>query len=161
MAMVQKSSINIDEGTREKLVALLNNRVGLFTDLYIQTKLAHWNVRGPHFFLYHELFDAIAGHLLEAQDMTAERAATLGGFAGMTIQDVVSENALPIWPMEMRQDSQLIRTIGDRLNMVAALVRGDINQAASLGDADTADLFTELSRQLDKDLWLVESHYLL
>ena len=36
--------------------------------------------------------------------------------------------------------------------------RGTINQAGELDDADTADLFTEISRGIDKWLWFVEAH---
>lgn len=161
MSMIQKSSVNIDERTREKLIVLLNSRVGLFTELQVQTKLAHWNVRGPHFLAYHELFDSVTNHLLEAQDLMAERASTLGGYAGMTLPEVMQNTLLPPWPIEIRQDSKLIRVIGELLSKAADLIREDINRAASIGDADTADLFTEISRQLDKDLWFVEAHYLV
>ncbi len=155
----QKSSINLSESVREQLASVLNQRVGLFTDLYLQTKLAHWNVRGPHFIAYHELFDAIAAHLLTAQDTMAERSAALGGVAGMTVQDIASQTALPAWPIRTREDSQVIRMLGERLAVAANLIREDIDTAEELGDQDTADLFTEVSRQLDQDLWFVEAHY--
>jgi starvation-inducible DNA-binding protein len=37
-------------------------------------------------------------------------------------------------------------------------VRAGIERAQSLGDADTADIFTEISRGIDKQLWFVEAH---
>ena len=37
-------------------------------------------------------------------------------------------------------------------------VRAAINQADEAGDADTADLFTQVSRIIDKQLWFVEAH---
>jgi starvation-inducible DNA-binding protein len=37
-------------------------------------------------------------------------------------------------------------------------VREAIDTAAAAGDADTADLFTGISRELDKQLWFVEAH---
>ena len=140
------------------MITLLNQRVGLFVDLYIQIKLAHWNIRGPHFIAYHELFDSIAGHVLESQDTMAERATTLGGTAGHTVQEIAQTTKLSPWPIAIRQDSQVIAMVADRLGYAANLIRDDIDTAANLGDADTADLFTEVSRQLDKDLWFVEAH---
>ena len=43
------------------------------------------------------------------------------------------------------------------LTPVAAARKG-IDQANDLGDPDTADLFTEVSRGIDKWLWFVEAH---
>jgi starvation-inducible DNA-binding protein len=37
-------------------------------------------------------------------------------------------------------------------------VRAKIDRATEIGDADTADLFTEVSREIDKKLWFVEAH---
>ena len=37
-------------------------------------------------------------------------------------------------------------------------MRGAIDATAELGDADTADLFTQLSREIDKYLWFLEAH---
>ena len=159
MLQVNNTSIGLPESVRTRAITLLNTHVGIFTDLYVQVKLAHWNVRGSHFIAYHELFDAIAGRLLEAQDMMAERAATLGGTAGVTVQAVADSTSLPAWPLAVRQDREVIHLVAERLGQAANAIRTDIDTAATLGDADTADLFTEVSRQLDKDLWFVEAHF--
>jgi len=37
-------------------------------------------------------------------------------------------------------------------------IRVAIDTAGKAGDADTADLFTEVSRDVDKLLWMVEAH---
>ncbi len=37
-------------------------------------------------------------------------------------------------------------------------VRNAIDESDSFGDIDTSDLFTEVSRGIDYQLWLVESH---
>ena len=37
-------------------------------------------------------------------------------------------------------------------------VRKAIDDTTALNDADTADLFTEISRGVDKSLWMVEAH---
>jgi starvation-inducible DNA-binding protein len=45
-----------------------------------------------------------------------------------------------------------------RFATLAAATRSAIDAANELGDANTADLFTQLSRELDKSLWLLEAH---
>jgi len=37
-------------------------------------------------------------------------------------------------------------------------VRAAIDESTRLGDMSTADLFTEISRAADKDLWFLEAH---
>lgn len=41
---------------------------------------------------------------------------------------------------------------------MAGTTREAIEMAERPGDADTADLFTEVSRGLDKSLWFLEAH---
>ena len=45
-----------------------------------------------------------------------------------------------------------------RLSTFGHEARETIDQADDLGDADTADIFTEISRGIDKWLWFVEAH---
>jgi starvation-inducible DNA-binding protein len=52
-----------------------------------------------------------------------------------------------------------VRLIADRLAAYGASVRKAIEVSDSeLGDIDTSDLFTEVSRAIDKHLWFVEAH---
>ncbi|WP_232059591.1 hypothetical protein [Kyrpidia spormannii] len=51
----------------------------------------------------------------------------------------------------------MIRLLAERWAVVANSVREAIAASAET-DPDTSDLFTEVSRQLDKDLWFIESH---
>jgi starvation-inducible DNA-binding protein len=44
------------------------------------------------------------------------------------------------------------------LGSFAKGARAAIDEAGRIGDADTADVFTEISRATDKQLWLVEAH---
>ncbi|MCY0906951.1 MAG: DNA starvation/stationary phase protection protein Dps [Sulfobacillus thermosulfidooxidans] len=156
--MLRSTRIDLSAENRTALTALLNQELVLMTDLYLQTKLSHWNVQGPHFIAYHQLFDEIASHVLEAVDMIAERATTLGAAVDTCAQTISNTTTLAPWTASDRRDQVIIHRLADVIGDVANSMRRAIDEAAALGDADTADLFTEVSRQLDKDLWFVESH---
>lgn len=153
-------STRIDMGAEQRtaMVDVLNDVVSHLIDLHNQVKLAHWNIRGPHFIAYHELFDKVADHVTEAADMAAERATTLGGTAGATVHGIAKTTRLAEWPLAERRDSVVLRTLADRVGAVGNQVRQAIDIATEAGDAGTADLFTEISRQMDQDLWFLEAH---
>ena len=51
---------SLSKATRTKVNELLNQSLADLSDLYSQTKQAHWNVRGPSFIALHKLFDDLA-----------------------------------------------------------------------------------------------------
>ncbi|EPZ42556.1 DNA starvation/stationary phase protection protein Dps [Alicyclobacillus acidoterrestris] len=157
MTKLRKTRIHMSDEVRQHMVELLNRHVTDLTDLFIQTKLAHWNVRGSHFIAYHELFDELAGHLTELTDTVAERVTALGGVAGVPVQDIATQTSLPVWPLQTSQDLSVLQALAERWAVVANSAREAIFKSAE-EDPDTSDLFTEVSRQLDKDLWFLEAH---
>jgi starvation-inducible DNA-binding protein len=143
---------------REKATAPLNQQLADATDLYSQTKYAHRNVKGPQYFQLHELFDTLADAVEEYVDPIAERATALGGTAFGTVRLSAAASRLPEFPPDARSGRQHVEAPADRFSMPAASSRAAIDAAAAMGDADTADVFTEVSRGLDKHLWFLESH---
>jgi starvation-inducible DNA-binding protein len=153
-----KTSIDLPEGQRAELVNLLNQQLADTFDLMSQTKEAHWNVKGPNFFQLHELFDTLAANLLEHIDSLAERATALGGLATGTVRMSAARSRVPEYPLEVTRDMEVVACMVERYANVAASTRRAIDTADELGDADTADLFTAISRDLDKHLWFLEAH---
>jgi starvation-inducible DNA-binding protein len=149
---------NLPATVREQIVPLLNARLADVSDLKSQVKQAHWNVKGPHFFQLHELFDGIAGRLDAQIDDIAERAVQLGGTALGTLRLAAAASTLPEYPTGLTDGLAHAAAIADRLAAYGAALRAAIDESAALGDADTADMFTGFSREADKDLWFVESH---
>ena len=143
---------------REKIIGLLNQHLADTFDLFSQTKQAHWNVKGPQFFALHELFDKLAGQLVDDVDTIAERVTALGGIARGTARQAATASRLPEYPDDATTGEQHLKALVARYAAVAASTRSAIDAATELGDADTADLFTGLSRDLDKSLWFLESH---
>lgn len=157
MAKTYKTSIDLDGETREQITALLNQQLADTFDLYSQTKQAHWNVKGAQFFQLHELFDKLAGDTLVYVDDIAERATTLGGTALGTARMSAAASRLPEYP-GIVGGQESVAALVERYAALAASTRAAIDASDNLGDADTADLFTGISRGLDKSLWFLEAH---
>ncbi|GEM_PF-5398845 len=136
--------------TRKHMVEMLNQRVADLTDLFVQTKLAH-------FIAYHELFDKLAGHIPDLIDTVAEQAASLGGAVGKPVQFIASETSDPPWPLDENKDLAVLETLTERWFIVANSVREAVDTSANK-DPGTSDLFTEVCRQLDKNLWYLDAH---
>lgn len=149
---------DIPEDTREQIVELLNARLADTSDLYGQLKQAHWNVKGSDFIQLHELYDMVAASVLEFVDEIAERATALGGLALGTVRMAASASTLDEYPLDATAGKDTVKVIADRLAAYGAGVREAIDAADELADKDTADLFTAISRSIDKHLWFVEAH---
>ncbi len=148
---------NVPAKSRPALVALLNQALANLGDLYSQTKQAHWNVRGTKFYQLHKLFDDVAESAEAHWDDVAERAVQLGGYARGTVRMSAQASQLPEWPENLSTEAGFVKTLSDRFAQTANSMRAAIASSAHLGDADTADLFTEISRELDKSLWMLEA----
>ena len=143
---------------RARLVGLLNRQLADLSDLHTQLKHAHWNVKGPEFIALHELFDTLAAQAAGFIDEVAERATALGGVALGTARMVAGRSRLPEFPADTFVAHAVTAALADRYAHLAATTRRAIDEAAEIGDQDTADLFTEVSRGLDKSLWFLDAH---
>jgi len=156
--MLHKTQNDLGEQTRRSMIELLNQELADVLDLGLQAKQAHWNVKGPHFIGLHELFDKVAEELEEFTDGIAERAVELGGAALGTIQIVSKHSRLTAYPLDLASGGGHVTALSSALANFGATARAAIDTAGKAGDADTADLFTEVSRGVDKLLWMIEAH---
>ena len=153
-----KSGVSLKPAVRDEMVALLNQQLATTLDLYSQTKQAHWNVKGPEFYQLHLLFDEHAGHANEWVDLLAERAVMIGGYANGTVRMSAEASELPEFPTDITSGMDYVEALVERWSIYANAVREAIDTADEAGDATTADLFTEISRQADMDLWFQQAH---
>jgi starvation-inducible DNA-binding protein len=162
-----KNDLNSDQ--RKKVVTILNQQLVDLINLQLQAKQAHWNVKGPHFIGLHKLFDEVAeaieplvDEVAEAiaplVDEVAERAAALGGLVDGTVEGVAKKTTLEAYPNEIVDGRDHVEALSSALAAAGKQVREAIDETDKLGDADTADLLTDVSRVLDKKLWFVEAH---
>ena len=143
---------------RKELNTLLNQRLASAVDLQMQMKQAHWNVKGPNFIGLHELFDKVAEAVEDYVDQIAERVVQLGGVAEGTVRMAAARSRLVEYSPEIAEGAAHVEGVARALSTFGQEVRGSIEEANTLDDADTADLFTEVSRGIDKWLWFVEAH---
>lgn len=150
---------SLPEHVRARINEILNQHLAAVIDLHAQLKQAHWNVRGPAFIAIHTLFDRIATETEAMSDRVAERIGALGGTARGTIQVAAERSFLLPYLMGIGSEGAHLSAIAAALATFGTSVRNAIDETAELGDADTADLFTGISRSIDQQLWRIESHH--
>jgi len=148
---------DLPAATRARVAELLNARLADCIDLQTQCKQAHWNVKGPSFIALHKLFDDINEDVEEYVDLLAERMVQLGGAAEGTARMVAGRTTLPEYPMVTEGEAH-VEALSSALAAFGGVTRKAIDQVEELGDADTVDILTEISRGVDKWLWFVEAH---
>jgi starvation-inducible DNA-binding protein len=155
---LHKTKNDLAENIRTQMVELLNQQLADTADLHSQTKQAHWNVKGPHFIALHELFDKLAGEVDAFVDQIAERVTALGGTALGTVRMAAGASTLKEYPADMFDGTDHVKALVERWGAYAKSTRAAIDTADNAGDATTADLFTQISGKVDKDLWFLEAH---
>lgn len=155
---MHNTKIDITKGKREKLIAILNQSLADASDLKSQAKQAHWNVKGPNFIALHELFDQVATEVETHIDDIAERITTLGGTAMGTVRLAAQNSSLSEYPHEITDGTAHVDALSSALADFGKKARKNIDATDELDDKDTADLYTGISRGIDKLLWFVEAH---
>ena len=143
---------------RLELNALMNQRLADAVDLQSQVKQAHWNVKGPNFIGLHKLFDEVDEAVESYVDLIAERIVQLGGIAEGTVRVAASRSRLPEYPLDIADGTAHVEALARALSTFGQTARTTIDETDALDDKDTADIFTEISRGIDKWLWFVEAH---
>jgi starvation-inducible DNA-binding protein len=147
-------SHTLPEDQQTRLIEILNRRLADAIDLQLQSRQAYWNVKGTTFLSLRELFDKVAEEVEEYANLIAERIVQLGGKAEGTAQAVAGRSALDGFGLARAGHSDALATT---LADFARHTRSASAQASELMDADTAALFTQIARGINKWLWFVET----
>jgi starvation-inducible DNA-binding protein len=75
-----------------------------------------------------------------------------------TLRVVAARSRLEEYALTIADGSAHVEAVAKALSTFAREARFSIDEATTLDDADTADLFTEVPRGIDKWLWFVEAH---
>lgn len=149
---------DLPEQLRQSMCALLQANLNDAIDLVYQVKQAHWTLRGPNFIGLHEFFDDLHEQVEGKVDLVAERIQVLGGQAEGTIAAAAKGSRLPDYPLDIHAPDDHLFALIKSYASFAKNVRAAIADADEAGDQDTADLFTEISRAVDRGLWMLEAH---
>lgn len=152
------SRLDIPEDVRSKAAKRLNGILASGIDLQLQTKQAHWNVKGENFIALHKMFDELRADVDEYVDLIAERIVQLGGIASGTLQHVSGATKLPAYPAKAENWPDHVEAITRSLSSFGGDVRAGIDDTDEMGDKGTADVLTEVSRGADKWVWFVGAH---
>jgi starvation-inducible DNA-binding protein len=147
----------LPEDARSRIVEALNARLADGLDLHMQIKVAHWNVKGPHFAALHALFETMAVGLAVHNDAVAERAVTLGGRAYGTARHVARVSRLEEYPQETTRDLEHVKLLADRIDAYLEHVRDARALAEKAGDDDTVDLLTQIVTEFEKHGWFLKA----
>ncbi len=153
-----KTRNDLPSNAKATVIALLNDNLAATIDLSLATKQAHWNLKGPQFIAVHEMLDGFRTQLDGHTDTIAERVVQLGGTALGSLQSVASATKLKAYPVDIYAIHDHLAALIENYGDVANLVRKSIDEADEAGDANSADILTAASRDLDKALWFLEAH---
>lgn len=153
-----ETQIDLSLDTRLQMISLLNDSLASAFDLYSQIKQAHWNVKGMHFIALHELFDQLAAENLEFVDMIAERVTALAGDAQGTARMSAENSKLPEFPSDLTTGEEFVQAVVERVSLFSKHTRAGIRASEEADDMATSDLYTEVTRALDKQLYFLEAH---
>jgi starvation-inducible DNA-binding protein len=149
---------DLGENAKKVSITVLNGTLVDMIDLTNAVRMAHWTLRGPNFIGLHEMLETFYNDLFATGDEVAERLVQLGGTPDGTSQLVAEKSRLTPYLQSTVYTLDHVRELADRFSNLAKSVREGIDSTDDSGDADTADLLTGVSRDLDKKLWMLESH---
>jgi starvation-inducible DNA-binding protein len=149
---------DLQDNAKKTSIGVLSGCLADSIDLYNATRHAHWNVKGPSFGSLHTLFEEFYTQLATDIDEVAERLVQLGGTAMGTSQSVQGSTRLQPYPVELKAGMDHVHALLDRYGQLAKEYRSGIDTTDEAGDADTADILTGISKNLDKAVWMLEAH---
>jgi starvation-inducible DNA-binding protein len=152
-----RSPSKLPEEARTQVAQALDAALADGLDLHSQIKVAHWNVKGPHFAALHPLYETFAVALAGFNDEVAERAVTLGARVHGTARHVARSSRVPEYPADSVRDLETVQLLADRIESYLEGVRKAREVADQRDDQDTVDLLTGVVEQFEKHAWFLRA----
>jgi starvation-inducible DNA-binding protein len=88
----------------------------------------------------------------------AERLVALGGVALGTARTAATHSTLPEYPRDIATGDAYVLALAERFAPYTTAMRDAITHATDVGDADTAAVYTDISRGVDQRLAGLDTH---
>jgi len=125
-------------------------------ELHIQGKQAHWNVVGTNFRDTHLQLDEIIDAARLLSDEVAERMRALHVLPDGRSETVTTTTALPKFPEDQVDTTQVVKLITERLNATAKTAR-DVHDTVDEADPTSADILHKVIETMEQYAWMVSA----
>ena len=145
-----------EEGRRAVADALSGMLADTYT-LYLKTQNFHWNVTGPHFKHYHEMFGEQYEELADANDEIAERIRALGFHAPGSFKAFLALSGIDEAGDNMPDAGEMVRQLMVDHEALSLRARKVLETAQGVGDEVTSDMMIERMTTHDKTSWMLRA----
>jgi len=142
-------------GALGELTATLNRQQANTLVLYLNYKKYHWLTYGPLFGDIHLLLDEHATQVLAMVDEFAERALMIDGAPLTAPQDYLKFASVKPSDTSLTLREMIAESV-ENLDVVIRELHEDAATAQDAGDIGTADLYTRLVQDLQKQRWFLK-----
>lgn len=156
--VLHPSRIDLAPEIRLDVIRMLNQSLACTVDLRSHVRQACWNIKGKDFVPLHALFTTMTTDLDAYANMVAERIAALGGVVMGTARTAALLSQLTEYPANLVEGETHVAALAERFAHYATVMRSGIALASDVEDAGSAAVYTDISRGVDKQLWILEAH---
>ena len=127
------------------------------TALSVDSKQAHWHVRGANFQAVHELLDVVVDNARQYADTAAERVVALGLPIDVRIQTVAKKATTGTMSAGFQRADTVIAEVISAIDAALVTVHTAVEELAQL-DPVSQDVASEIARGLQTDRWFLFAH---
>ena len=153
-----QNRVSLPDEVKQQVVARMQVTLASASDMYSQSKFAHWNVKGDNFYQLHLVFDHVAKVIGKQADPIAERITQLGGIANGTIRQAGMGSILSEYAVDTVAGMDHVRALADSLGKYCACLRSASDEIDDIGDEPTSDFYNQLIVDAEEQLYFLESH---
>jgi starvation-inducible DNA-binding protein len=147
--------LELPDAARADVITLLRARLGNAVDLADRIRQAYWGMCVHCTSKRREMFEAFHDEIDECIDTLSRRIAFLSGVTERSVRVAALERSPGRYPLNMPTGEDREKIVRLVLARFFKRVRADVDRAAEIGDAGTADVLSDISRRLETQLWIV------